>query len=61
MDEKYIYIMLVTTRKSINTNRNTEGITVRKKIKTKQKKNDVSFFTNRITNGIIPSVFSKEL
>jgi hypothetical protein len=38
MDEKYIYIMLVTTRKSINTNRNTEGITVGKKIKTKQKK-----------------------
>ena len=60
----------LTTRKSINTNGNTEGIfprdftdgnipsvytegiTVEKKFKTKQKKNDdMSFFTNGITDG----------
>jgi hypothetical protein len=31
-------VSIYTTRKSINTNGNTEGITVGKKIKTKQKK-----------------------
>jgi hypothetical protein len=46
-----------TTRKLINTNGNTEGITVEKKIKTKQKKNDdVSFLPTDLPTEKIPSV-----
>jgi hypothetical protein len=46
-----------TTRKLINTNGNTEGITVGKKIKTKQKKNDdVSFLPTELPTEKIPSV-----
>ena len=39
----------ITTRKLINTNGNTEGITVGKNFKTKQKKNDdVSFLPTKL-------------
>jgi len=41
-----------TTRKLINTNGNTERITVGKKIKQSKKNDDVSGFTNGITDGI---------
>ena len=48
---------MYTTRKLINTNGNTEGITVGKKIKTKQKKNDdVSFLPTELPTEKIPSV-----
>jgi hypothetical protein len=40
------------TKKLINTNGNTEGITVGKKIKQSKKNDDVSGFTNGITDGI---------
>jgi hypothetical protein len=66
---KYLYIVYIipnlcsfitsinTTRKLINTNGNTEGITVGKKIKTKQKKNDdVSFLPTELPTAFIPSV-----
>jgi hypothetical protein len=36
----------------------TEGITVGKKIKTKQKNDDVSFFTNKIIPSVNPLEFS---
>jgi hypothetical protein len=48
---------IFTTRKLINTNGNTEGITVGKKNKTKQKKNDdVSFLPTELPTEQIPSV-----
>ena len=45
-----------TTRKSINTNGNTEGITVGKKIKTKQKKMTTCHFLPTKIPSVIPSV-----
>ena len=48
----------ITTRKLINTNGNTEGITVGKKFKTKQKKKWWRvIFTNGITDGIVRRYF----
>jgi hypothetical protein len=41
-----------TTRKSINTNGNTEGITVGKKIKIKQKNDDMSFLPTKKLNSV---------
>ena len=53
LDMLYADIKLYTTRKSINTNGNTEGITVGKKIKQSKKNDDVSFLSTELPTKFI--------
>ena len=67
---KYLYIVYIipnlcsfitsinTTRKLINTNGNTEGITVGKKLKQSKKKWWRVIFTNGITDGFTDGIYS---